>query len=128
MYASYGRASEHYRSMEIASRVETADPHQLVAILYEELLGCIDVLEAAARRGQSLGTNKHAHKARAILISLQSGLDFSSGGDLAPMLASVYAAVSEELEARIVDASIDRMTELRAAVESVAHAWDDIAA
>ena len=126
--ASYGRASAHYREMEIASRVESADPHALVVILYDELLCCIDVLAAAARRGQSLAANRHAHKARAILVSLRSGLDFGSGGDLAPMLASVYAAASEELEARIADGNIDRIGELRSAIESVALAWNEIAA
>jgi flagellar secretion chaperone FliS len=130
MYSSvgYGRARDHYRSMEISSRVASADPHSLVAILYDELLSCIDVLEALASRGQPLAGNSHTHRARAILIALQSGLDFESGGDLAPMLAGVYAAVSEELEARVADGNVDRIGELRSAIESVAHAWNDIVA
>jgi flagellar secretion chaperone FliS len=130
MYSSvgYGRASDHYRSMEISSRVASADPHSLVAILYDELLSCIDVLAALAARGQPLSRSSHAHRARAILVALQSGLDFDKGGDLAPMLASVYAAVSEELEARIVDGDVSGIGELRSAIESVAHAWNDIVA
>jgi flagellar protein FliS len=130
MYSSvgFGRARDHYRSMEIASRVASADPHSLVAILYDELLSCIDVLGALAARGQPLSQSSHTHRARAILIALQSGLDFESGGDLAPMLAGVYAAVSEELEARIADGDVARIGELRSAIESVALAWNDIAA
>lgn len=129
MYSSvgYGRASDHYRSMDISSRVAGADPHSLVAILYDELLSCIDVMGAVAARGQLLAPNGQTHRARAILVALQSGLDFDSGGDLAPMLASVYAAVSEELEARVADGDVARIGELRGAIESVAHAWDDIA-
>ncbi len=125
--ASYGRASEHYRSMEVSSRVASADPHTLVAILYEELLTCVDVLGAAAGRGQALATHPHAHRARAILLSLQAGLDFDQGGELATMLAGLYAAISEELNERISDGNVDRIGELRCAVESVAHAWGDIA-
>jgi flagellar protein FliS len=129
MYSSvgYGRVSEHYRSMDVSSRVASADPHSLVAILYDELLSCIDVLGAVAARGQPLAENGHTHRARAILVALQSGLDFDSGGDLAPMLAGVYAAVSEELEARITDSDVARIGELRSAIESVANAWNDIA-
>ena len=123
---SYGRASDHYRSMDISSRVASADPHTLVSILYDELLTCIDVLAAAASRGQSLATNNHAHRARSILISLQSGLDFDGGGETAMMLASVYAAASDELNARIADGNIDRISELRSAIELVAMAWNDI--
>lgn len=125
--ASYGRASKHYRAMEVSSRVASADPHTLVAILYDELLTCVDVLAAAAERGQPLAVHPHAHRARAILLSLQSGLDFNQGGDLAPMLGGLYAAISDELYDRIADANVARICELRCAVELVAHAWSDIA-
>jgi flagellar secretion chaperone FliS len=126
-YSSFGRASEHYRSMELSSRVESADPHMLVSILYDELLKCVDILAAAATRGQALATNDYAHKARAILLSLQSALDFDQGGDLAFMLAGLYAAISEKLNARIIDGNVDQMAELRIAIESVVHAWNEIA-
>jgi flagellar protein FliS len=124
---SFGRASDQYRSMELSSRIESADPHMLVSIMYDELLKCVDVLAAAAVRGQVLATNAYAHKARAILLSLQSGLDFDQGGDLAPMLSGLYGAISEELNARIADGNVDRMAELRIAIESVVHAWNEIA-
>ena len=124
---SFGRASDQYRSMELSSRIESADPHMLVSIMYDELLKCVDVLAAAAARGQVLATNAYAHKARAILLSLQSGLDFDQGGDLAPMLAGLYGAISEELNARIADGNVARMAELRIAIESVVHAWNEIA-
>ncbi len=123
----FGRASDHYRSMELSSRIESADPHMLVSILYDELLICVDVLAAAAARGQVLSTHDYAHKARAILLSLQTGLDFNQGGELAPMLAGLYAAISEELSARIADGDVERMAELRIAIESVVHAWNGIA-
>ena len=123
----FGRATDHYRSMELSSRIESADPHRLVSILYNELLNCVDVLAAAAARGQVLATNEYAHKARAILLSLQSGLDFDQGGDLAPMLAGLYSAITEELNARIADGDVQRMAELRIAIESVVHAWNEIA-
>lgn len=126
-YPSFGRVSDQYRSMELSSRIESADPHMLVSILYDELLKCVDVLAAAAARGQVLATNDYAHKARAILLSLQSGLDFNQGGDLAPMLAGLYVAIGEELNARIADGNVDRMAELRIAIESVVHAWNEIA-
>ena len=123
----FGRASDQYRSMELSSRIESADPHMLVSILYDELLICVDVLAAAAARGQVLASNQYAHKARAILLSLQSGLDFDQGGDLAPMLAGLYGAIGEELNARIADGDVDRIAELRIAIESVVHAWNEIA-
>ena len=124
---SFGRASDQYRSMELSSRIESADPHMLVSIMYDELLKCVDVLAAAAARGLVLATNEYAHKARAILLSLQSGLDFDQGGDLASMLAGLYGAISEELNARIADGNVARIAELRIAIESVVHAWNEIA-
>jgi flagellar secretion chaperone FliS len=126
-HTSFGRAADHYRSLDISSRVASADPHELVVILYDELLKCVDVLAAAAARGQSLASHTHAHRARAILISLQGGLDFDQGGDLATVLAGLYASISEELGDRIADGNVSRIQELRIAIEAVAHAWNDIA-
>ncbi len=127
-HVGHGRASAHYRAMDIASRVESADPHMLVAILYDELLTCIDIMAASARLDQPLRTNPHVHRARAIIVALRSGLDFTRGGDTAMMLASVYAAVADELEACVSSGNIDRIGELHSAVESVSMAWRDIAA
>lgn len=59
-------ASQHYRMLELKSRVESASPHGLVGLLYEELIRSLDLALFAARKGQALIGNTHLVKAGSI--------------------------------------------------------------
>jgi flagellar secretion chaperone FliS len=120
-------AGEHYRSLELQSVIEQADPHSLVAMLYEELMLCIDVLTIRARKKTRLTDDEQAHRARAIITSLRSGLNFDSNAAFVEMLDDLYAALSAELEQRLADPDPLRFSELKASVESVALAWAAVA-
>lgn len=123
----YRKASAHYRALSLSGQTIGADPHSLVATLYDELLQCIDVLTLRARREQTLADDEQAHRARAIIIALRAGLDFESGGELSLTLDGLYAALASEFEERLAAAEPSRLSELRAGVESVALAWNAIA-
>lgn len=124
---NYSKASAHYRSLALSSQTENANPHALVAMLYEELLLCIDVLTLRASRVQSLADDEQAHRARGIVIALRAGLDFESGGELAFTLDGLYDALAAEIEEKLSAADPVGFTELRAGVESIALAWKAIA-
>jgi flagellar protein FliS len=54
MYQSRGRfggGTASYRSVDLASRLEGATPHQLVQVMYEELLKALDAMAFATARG-----------------------------------------------------------------------------
>lgn len=123
---NFSKASAHYRALALSGKTESANPHALVAMLYEELLLCIDVLTIRAKREESLIHDEQAHRARGIIIALRSGLDFESGGDLAYTLDGLYAALASELEAKLAAPSPVRFTELRAGIGSIASAWSAI--
>ena len=123
----YSKASAHYRSLAVSSQTESADPHALVAMLYDELLMCIDVLTLRARRERPLTDDEQAHRARGIILSLRAGLDFESGGELAFTLDGLYDALASEFEERLSSPDPQRFAELRAGVESLASAWRTIA-
>jgi flagellar secretion chaperone FliS len=122
LHVSHSKATAHYRALELQSQVESADPHSLVAMLYDELLLCIDVLTLRARSGDPLNDDEQAHRARSIILSLRSGLDID-GGELATMLDGLYAALASELEERLAAPDPLRFSELKAGVESLASAW-----
>ena len=127
LHANFDKARAHYRSLELQSQVETADPHSLVAMLYEELLLCIDVLTLRARASDRLTDDEQAHRARGIIVSLRSGLDFETGGPLAATLDGLYVALASELEDRLSAPDPLRFSELKAGVESLSAAWQAIA-
>ena len=81
--ASTVRATGVYRRLQHESRAAAADPIELVTMLYDELEVAIGVLAAMIRQGQRISATDPAHRARAILIGLEAGLDHQAGGDIA---------------------------------------------
>ncbi|MGC1470810.1 MAG: flagellar export chaperone FliS [Sphingorhabdus sp.] len=123
----YCKASAHYRALALSSQTESADPHTLVAMLYDELLLCIDVLTLRASRDRPLTDDEQAHRTRGIIIALRAGLDFESGGELALTLDNLYDALSSEFEERLAEPDPQRFAELRAGILSLTSAWKAIA-
>ena len=122
------RARNQYRSLELASRIEGASPHALVAILYEELLRSLDVLGAALRQGRDIGREAHSQRARSILTTLIASLDFEQGAAVADTLASVYRAMALQLSAAVMHGDAAKLKELRDGVAAIATSWERLAA
>ncbi|MBL0924355.1 MAG: flagellar protein FliS [Sphingomonadaceae bacterium] len=116
-------ASDHYRLLDLSSRVESASPHGLVGLLYEELLHRLDLAIAAGERGQSLSGNNHVAKAQSIIIALEASIDFERGGELALRLARIYRACREEISESCTPGNASRLSEIRAAISNIAYAW-----
>ena len=70
--ASTVRATGLYRRLQHESRAAAADPIELVTMLYDELETAIGVLGSMVRQGQRISATEPAHRARAILINLQT--------------------------------------------------------
>jgi flagellar secretion chaperone FliS len=121
-----GRACQQYQTLDLASRLETASPHRLVAILYEEMLLAVEILERAARKGRDVRFHPQTDRMRSILISLESGLDFENGGTLAHSLAQVYRSMRRELVIAVNSDDAKAFGALREGVQSVATAWASI--
>ena len=122
------RARNQYRSLELASRIEGASPHALVAILYEELLRSLDVLGAALRQGRDIGREAHSQRARSILTTLIASLDFEQGAAVADTLASVYRAMALQLSTALTHGDGAKLKELRDGVAAIATSWGQLAA
>ena len=122
------RARNQYRSLELASRIEGASPHALVAILYEELLRSLDVLGAALRQGRDIGREAHSQRARSILTTLTASLDFEQGAAVADTLASVYRAMALQLSTALTHGDGAKLKELRDGVAAIATSWGQLAA
>jgi flagellar protein FliS len=127
LHAKFDEASAQYRSLALQAEIDRADPHRLVAMLYDELQLCIQVLTVRAQTGQRLTDDPQAHRARSIILSLRSGLDFNASA-LASSLDALYAALAVELDERLAHPETERISELGSAVDALAQAWRAIAA
>lgn len=91
-----------YRRIDAAGRTAEADGHQLVELLYEELVRALRAAGWAAANYQYQVRSEKVSRSLAILFALENGLDFEKGGDVARTLGRLYAGARQEL----IDASL----------------------
>ena len=121
--ASTVRATGLYRRLQHESRAATASPVELVTMLYDELETAIGVLGAMVRQGQRISATDPAHRARAILIGLDAGLDHDAGGDVAGALSRVYRSMRRKLDDAVAANSAEALSELLEGILTISAAW-----
>jgi flagellar protein FliS len=121
--ASTVRATGLYRRMQSESRAAAADPVELVTMLYDELEIAVGVLAAMVRQGQRISATEPAHRARAILIGLDAGLDHEAGGDVAAALTRVYGSMRRKLDKAVAANDAEGLDELLEGIQTVSSAW-----
>jgi len=109
--------------LELKSRVESASPHGLVGLMYEELIRSLDLVLHSVKKGHNLSGNSHMAKAVSIIVALEGSIDFDAGGDLAPTLARVYAACRKGLNEAAKSNDEKKLTEVRDAISDIYYAW-----
>jgi len=121
--ASSVRATGLYRRFQHESRAAAADPVELVQMLYDELEIAVGVLAAMVRQGQRVSATEPAHRARAILIGLDAGLDREAGADVAEALSRVYRSMRRKLDDAVAANSAEGFGELLDGIVTISSAW-----
>lgn len=115
-----------YRQIDIAGRTGEADPHQLVALLYDELGRALRAAAAAIDSGNRSVKSDKTTRAISILFALEAGLDFERGGNLSQTLAGLYRGA----RARVIDASLgddpQPFIEVANNIVQIAQAWAEV--
>lgn len=124
----FGAAKARYQSVDVVSRVESADPHTLVSILYDELLKSLDAMSVAAARKDFGQRGERQAKALRLLSGLETGLDFERGGEIAVGLAKIYREARRLVLAAGRDNDADQIVEARRIIAEIAEAWGQIRA
>lgn len=118
-------AAARYVSVDLTSRVAAADPHELVALLYDKLLNDIDGMQGAASAKSSARFNEARLRAMQALHALLQGLD-PQAGDLAVTLARLYRGMLASVGAAAMTDHPDRLSADRATIAVLADAWTSI--
>jgi flagellar protein FliS len=118
---------EHvYRAVDLAGRTGGADPHALVALLYDELIRALATAAWATENRNFRMKSERVTRAIAILFALEAGLDFERGGDVSRTLATLYAGLRQQ----VVDASIggdpEPFRRAGADLVEIAEAWRSV--
>lgn len=125
MYMARGQfaAKARYQRVDVSSRVEGADPHELVSMLYEELLRSLDAMALAAERGDYVQRGERQAKALRLISGLETSLDFEQGGDIAAGLARIYREARRLTIAAGREGDPAKVRQAREMLSGIAEAW-----
>ena len=125
-YGRFRAGTARYQSVDIASRIEGATPHQLVQIMYEELLKALDAMAFATARGDYVQRGQQQTKALGVLTGLETSLDFDKGGQIAVDLVAIYREARRLVVAGGRENDARMVTQAREMIQEIATAWDAI--
>lgn len=120
------KALRQYMAIDTGSRAEGATPHQLVRMLFDELLFSLDAAALALRGGDSHQCRDRQTRALSILHALETSLDFERGGEIAINLAVIYREVRKRVLEATADGRAELMEQARIFIADIADAWNQI--
>ncbi len=128
MYASalLAKQGQAYQAVDINSRVGGASPHQLVGLLFDDLLIALRQAALAAEARQFEIKSARITRALSILFALEASLDFSRGGELAGTLSRVYRGAREQVARAGVDNDPATLRAVCEQLTEIAEAWRQI--
>lgn len=117
---------ETYRAVDVASRTGGASPHQLITILYEDLLRELRLGALAIDSGDHPAKNARLTKAIALLFALEAGLDFDKGAAVAETLSRFYRGCRDAVMRASIEGNAALIRDVVANVGEIADSWKAI--
>ncbi|MEW6994585.1 flagellar export chaperone FliS [Colwelliaceae bacterium MEBiC 14330] len=108
------------------STAQEASPYQLVAMLFQKLLGNIATAKGAISQNNFEKKGTELSNAIAIIGVLEGSLDFEQGGEVSKNLAALYQFCCEELLAASTNNDIDKLEEVIQILLPIKAGWDSI--
>ncbi|CAH1042570.1 flagellar export chaperone FliS [Halomonas sp. TD01] len=125
--AAYGRGAKAYARVGVESGVMSADPHQLIVMLFDGAQASIRAARIHMQAGHTAEKGKSISKALDIINNgLTASLDQEKGGDIAERLASLYDYISRLLLAANLRNDEDSLNQAERLLEDIASAWREI--
>lgn len=122
----YAKASSRYAAIDAGSKVEGATPHQLVKILFDELMLSMEASALAMRGDDMRKARDKQTRALTLLHALESSLDYDKGGEVAINLAIIYREVRRRLLAAVPENDAEKALAAHAIIADIADAWAQI--
>lgn len=121
------RAATAYRSVGLQTRATEHNQYELVAMMFETTLECLNSARGAIQAGDVATKVKSIDKAiRIIQEGLRTSLDTANGGQLASNLAALYDYAVMRLTQANATNNAEHLSEVADLIKPVADAWDEI--
>jgi flagellar secretion chaperone FliS len=121
-----GYQSPAHRYREVA--VKTANPLQLVVMLYDAAICSIQEAREHMNRGNIAGRSRAINKCISIISELQSCLNLKAGGDIATSLDRLYDYMKRRIFNANVEQSGQPLAEIEILLENLRSAWSELVA
>jgi len=110
----------------LESRILSADPIELVRLLYQASIGAVEEARRHLAAGEIAARSRSISKAHQILVELAGSLDHQRGAEISQRLAQLY----DYMERRLVEANLQQsdapLREVRGLLATLAEAWEGI--
>ena len=126
MYGSSRNYAEQYRKVGVSTKVVDADPHKLVALLFEGAGERIRRAEAFLAQGDQAMKGKAIGEACAIIGHLNGSLDHEAGGEIAGNLSALYDYVIQRLTEANLNNDVLALQESLSLMGEIESAWNAI--
>ncbi|MFT4059403.1 MAG: flagellar export chaperone FliS [Legionella sp.] len=122
----YKKIVNQYKTIELKTRVEAADPHELINMLLQGARNHIAAAQGSMARKQLPEKGEHLSKALSIIAGLKSSLNLEAGGEIATNLMKVY----DYIEPLILKANINNdeslLVQSNTLLAQIHEAWQEI--
>jgi flagellar protein FliS len=120
-----GNQSYAHRYREVA--VKTANPLQLVVMLYDAAICSLQEARGHIDRKNIAGRSRSLNKCISIISELQSCLNLKAGGEIANSLDRLYDYMKRRIFTANVEQSVQPLFEIETLLENLRSAWGEIA-
>ncbi len=125
--AAYGRGANAYARVGVESGVMSADPHQLIVMLFDGAKAAIRAARIHMQAGNVAEKGKSISKALNIVNNgLAAALDRDKGGEIAERLASLYDYIARLLLTANLRNDEESLNQAESLLEDIGSAWRDI--
>ncbi|MDD2663567.1 MAG: flagellar export chaperone FliS [Dechloromonas sp.] len=127
MFGMMRTPADSYAKVGVEVAVETADPHQLILILFDGALAAIALARIQMENGQIPEKGASISKAINLITNgLKASLNMESGGELSARLAVLYDYMAQRLIAANLKNSVAALDEVRDLLQGLREAWAEV--
>lgn len=117
-------AIKTYANVSFESEVNSADPHQLITLVFDGILNAISQAQVFMASNDIEKKNSAISKATILIDSgLRAGLNFEQGGELANNLDDLYRFMLNRLMLSHLNNDTQLLIEVQTVVEDIRQAW-----
>lgn len=127
MFQTLNNPRAAYEKIGIDMRVETADPHRLILMLFDGALMAIGSASAHLANGDKMSMSQSILKASSIVSQgLRDSIDMKEGGEIAQRLAALYDYIGVRLQFANIKGDAAILEEVSALLRELRGAWEEI--